>query len=381
MTAKNKKNSRIDSGMKSGIVGLLVNLFLVVIKLLAGFTVGSVSILADAINSLGDTVGALLTIIGFYISNKPADKEHPYGHQRAEYISGLIISIIIVVVGVEFFLNSIQKIMNPTSVESSHLVFIILMSSILIKIALSVYYQFLNKEMETKSIVLEALIKDSINDSLMTSVIIFSYFIEITFSWQIDGYIGAMIALYIVYSGISSIVEASDNLLGIRPSTDLIKEMKKVLDSYESILDYHDLLIHKYGPNNYFVTVDIEMDSRWTLLEAHEVIDEIEKEFKEKFNSTTVCHLDPIVLDNNKQNKIYRFIKETLKARDEHFHFHDLRVIDHRNKKEIHFDMVIPRHIKDSDEELVQFVEDALQKDYGDYKLKLKLDRYYLLDE
>ncbi|MDN6195861.1 MAG: cation diffusion facilitator family transporter [Atopostipes suicloacalis] len=381
MSVNVKDNSRVNIGMRTGIIGLLANLFLLLIKLFAGITAGSVSILADAMNSLGDTAGALLTIIGFYISDKPADNEHPYGHQRAEYISGLIISIIIMVIGFEFLMSSIEKIMDPVSVESSKLVFAILLFSVIIKLVLAIYYQVKNKKMQTKSTILKALIKDSLNDSLMTLVIIISYFFEIYFGQQIDGYIGAAIALYIIYSGIISIMEVANDLLGIRPSSELIQEMKEVLDSYDSIIDYHDLLIHKYGPTNSFVTVDIEMDSRWTLLEAHEVIDAIEEEFKEKFNSTTVCHLDPIVLDDDRQNEIYQLIKKSIKRRDEHFHFHDFRVINHENRKEINFDLVVPRNIKDSDEELLDFVREILHEEYGDYKIFLKFDRYYLLDE
>lgn len=380
MTAKEEYNLRINSGMKSGIAGLVTNLGLTIIKIFAGLTAGSVSILADAINSFGDMASAVLTIGGFYIANKPADKEHPYGHQRAEYISGLIISILIMLVGFQFFISSLEKIMHPTSVINSRLVFLILMISVLVKLALALYYRSLNKKIQSESIVLTALVKDSLNDALMTLVIIVSYFIEVRFGWQIDGYIGAGVALFIVYSGVMSIIAASNNLLGRRPSRELVLEMQKVLDSYDTILDYHDLLIHKYGPGNYFVTVDIEMDSRWTLLEAHKVIDEIEQEFKERFNSTTVCHLDPIVLDNDHHNEIYTFVKQTLKNRDEKFHFHDFRVIDYKNTKEIHFDLVIPKHIQDTDEELYQFLQAALAEKYGEYRLDLNFDRYYLLD-
>ena len=380
MSAQDEFDLRINTGMKSGVVGLLTNLLLTVIKIFAGVTAGSVSILADAINSFSDTASAMLTIFGFYIAKKPADKEHPYGHQRAEYISGLIISIIIMIVGIEFFISSIEKIMKPNSITSSPLVFIILMFSILVKIGLAIYYQSLNKQMEAESIVLTALVKDSVSDALMTSVIIVSYFIEVSLTWQIDGYIGAIIALFIVYGGFMSIVEASNNLLGMRPSNELVGEMRELLDSYEDILDYHDLLIHKYGPGNYFVTVDIEMDARWTLMEAHAVIDKIERDFKEQFNSTTVCHLDPIVMDNETHNEIYSFVKQTLKKRDEKFHFHDFRVIDYKKTKEIHFDLVIPRHLDDSDIELYHFLKKALAEKYGEYELDLKFDRYYLLD-
>lgn len=380
MTAKDEYDLRINNGMKSGIAGLVTNLVLSIIKVFAGLTAGSVSILADAINSFGDMASALLTIGGFYIANKPADKEHPYGHQRAEYISGLIISILIMLVGFQFLISSVDKIMYPTSVISSHLVFLILAISVLVKLVLALYYQSLNKKIRSESIVLTALVKDSLNDALMTSVIIVSYFIEVRFGWRLDGYIGAGVALFILYSGMMSIIAASNNLLGRRPSRELVLEMQEVLDSYDTILDYHDLLIHKYGPDNYFVTVDIEMDSRWTLLEAHQVIDEIEQEFKERFNSTTVCHLDPIVLDNDHHNEIYTFVKQTLKNRDEKFHFHDFRVIEYKHTKEIHFDLVIPKHIDDTDEELYLFLQEGLDKKYSGYHLDLNFDRYYLLD-
>lgn len=380
LSGNNEYGVRVQTGMKSGIVGLFTNLLLVFIKVFAGIKVGSVSILADAINSFGDSAGALLTIGGFYIANKPADEEHPYGHQRAEYISGLILSIIIIIVGVEFFMSSIEKIMNPTSVESSKIVFYILIVSILVKVALAFYYRFLNKKIKTGSVIIEALVKDSLNDALMTSVIILSYFAETQFGWYIDGFVGAAVAFIVILVGIQSIIESSNNLLGVRPNKELVKEMQKVLDSYDSIVDYHDLLIHKYGPDNYFVTVHIEMDARWSLLEAHAVIDQIEEEFQEKFNSSTVCHLDPIVLNNDKYNDIYMTVKQTLKKEDEKFNFHDFRVIEEQDKNQIHLDVVVPRHIQSTDDEIYQLLKDALKEKYSEFSLILKYDRNYLLD-
>lgn len=380
MSKKEECGIRTETGMKSGVVGLITNLLLVLIKVFAGITAGSVSILADAINSFGDSASALLTIAGFYIANKPADEEHPFGHQRAEYISGLIISIIIIIVGVEFFISSIEKIMNPTSVESSAIVFYILIVSIITKLILAFYYRFLNKKVKSGSVIIEALVKDSLNDALMTSVIILSYMVEIQFGWYIDGFVGAVVALLIILVGAQSILDASNDLLGVRPSKELVKEMQKVLDSYDSIVDYHDLLIHKYGPDNYFVTVHIEMDARWSLLEAHAVLDEIEEEFKEKFNSSTVCHLDPIVLNNDKYNDIYITVKQTLKNTDKKFNFHDFRVIEEENKKEIHLDLVVPRHIKSTDDEMYQLLKGALENDYAEFDLILKYDRNYLLE-
>lgn len=381
MENRNNHEIRVESGMRSGIIGVLANFVLALIKFIAGITAGSVSILADALNSVGDSASALLTVIGFYIASKPADREHPYGHERAEYISGLIIAIIILVVGFEFLMNSIDKILNPTSVENSRLVMILLLVSIFIKIILGIYYRSLNDNLPSKSGVIEALVKDSFNDAMMTSVIIISYLIEIEFGWYIDGYVGAVVALLILYSGIISIVDSSNDLIGTRPNQELIREMQEVLDSYDAIIGYHDLMVHKYGPHKLFVTVDIEIESSWTLIEAHKILDEIEKEFEEKFNSKTVCHLDPIVLDDDLQNAIYFFVKKTLKSYDSEFHFHDFRVIEEKMKKEIQFDVVVPTRINSSDESLYNILTSEIKNEFPEFEIIVNFDRHYILDE
>lgn len=379
LSKKNEQEKRVRSGIRSGLVGLITNIILAIIKVAAGLMAGSVSILADAVNSIGDSASGVLTIGGFYIANKPADKEHPYGHQRAEYISGLFIAIIILIVGLEFLSSSVQKILNPTSVVSSRLVLLLLFLSVLTKAGLAICYHNLDKKMTDQSNIVESLVKDSINDILMTSVIIISYFIEIQFGWYIDGYVGAGVALFIVYSGITSIIDSSNDLLGTRPDPELVHQMQEVLNGYDNIVGYHDLLIHKYGPNKIFVTVDIEIDSRWSLVEAHKVLDEIERDFEEKFNIKTVCHLDPIVLHDEEQNEIYSFIKKTLKSYDKDFHFHDFQVME--EEQEIHFDVVIPNSVEISDEELYNQIENDFKNRYKSYKLVIKFDHNYILEE
>src|SRR5690625_336136 len=226
--SKFEQEKRVKSGIQTGIVGLIVNLILLIIKLIAGITAGSVSILADAMNSLGDSASSLFTIGGFYVSNKPADREHPYGHQRAEYISGLFIAIIILIVGFQFLLQSIERILNPTSVYSSRLVLVLLVLSILMKLILGLYYQKRSNQFNQPSNTLIALMFDSYSDALMTLVIVVSYFIEIQFGCYIVVYVGAVIALLILYSGFRSILESSNDLIGTRPDTELIGRMQKV---------------------------------------------------------------------------------------------------------------------------------------------------------
>lgn len=377
----NEQNHRTRIGIGTGIVGLITNLVLVIIKLIAGLLAGSVSILADAMNSLGDSAGALLTIGGFYVANKPPDREHPYGHQRAEYISGLFTAIIILVVGFQFLISSIEKILNPIGVESSKIVLTLLIVSIVIKAGLGLYYYQKNKRMNGFSNAIEALTKDSIYDTLMNFVIIISYIIEIQFNWYIDGYIGALVALIILYGGITSIIESSNVLLGTRPHPKLVDEMQEILDSYNKLVGYHDLILHKYGPNKIFATVDIEIDASWGLIEAHRVIDSIEKEFYENFGIRLVGHLDPVELYDEEQNKIYTYIKKTLKSYEKNFHFHDLRIENKNDEKEIVFDVTVPDDVDKSDETLYKMISSDLSEKLNAYQIKIHFDRDYFLKE
>ncbi len=377
---QSEQDKRAKEGISSGVVGLLANIFLVIIKFIAGLTANSVSILADAMNSLGDSLSALLTIIGFYIASKPADREHPFGHQRAEYISGLFTAIIIIFVGFQFLLASAEKILNPTSVEQSSLVLILLVVSMLIKGALVLYYWYINKQFSTKSNAISALMKDSLYDMIINVVIIISYTVEIQYGWLVDGYIGLFVALMILYGGITIILESFDDLLGTRPHPELVQKMQDVLDSYDNLVGYHDLILHKYGPNSMFATVDIELDSRWDLIEAHNVIDSIEKEFKEKFDIVLVSHLDPVVLYDDEQNKIYKVVKQTLKSYDTTFHFHDFRVEEFDEHKEIFFDVVIPDSYNESNERLYdKIVQDVHDKIDQPLKINIEFDRNYVL--
>lgn len=379
--SKFEQERRTSEGIRTGMIGLLTNVFLTIIKLIAGFTAGSVSILADAMNSLGDSASSLLTIGGFYVARKPADREHPFGHQRAEYISGLFIAIIILIVGFQFFLQSIRRILNPESVLSSRLVIFLLVISIVVKVLLAFFYKKRSQQMETQSNAVVALMKDSYNDALMTLVIIISYFIEIQYSIYIDGYVGIVVALFILYSGLKSISDSSNDLLGARPDRELIARMQAVLDSFDGPIGYHDLIIHKYGPNKVFATVDIEIDSKWSLIQAHKVIDNIEYEFEKQFNIKLVCHLDPIVLDDDEQNEIYALIKKILKSYDSSFHFHDFRVKKFNEEKEIHFDVVVPDTVTETNIELQYKISSDIYREFNEYPVFIEFDRDYILDE
>lgn len=379
---QDEQQIRVKEGIRTGVFGLLTNIILVIIKLIAGFMGNSVSIMADAMNSLGDTFNSILTIMGFHIASKPADREHPYGHQRAEYLSGLFTAIIISFVGLQFLINSIQKIFKPEGVNRSTLVLALLILSILIKAGLAYFYYKKNKNMTTHSTAIETLMKDSLYDMFMNLVIIVSYIVEIQFGWLIDGFVGVFVAAIILRGGYDSIKDSSNDLLGTRPDPDLIHQMEEVLNSYDNLIGYHDLVLHKYGPNMFFATVDIEVDSSWDLLHAHQVMDTIEKEFKYKFAILLATHLDPIVLNDDNQNALYKAIKKTLKSYDENFHFHDFRVKGADTKTIIYFDVVVPDSIKLSNEELYQKItQDVYYKIGHEYNMHIEFDRDYVLSE
>ncbi len=376
---KNKEQEeRTKKGIQSGVLSLSINLLLTVIKIIAAFLSGSVSIMADAMNSLGDSASSLLTIGGFRFASKPADKEHPYGHQRAEYISGLIVSIIILYIGLEFLVSSVGRIVNPQPIAGTPLVIGLLILSIIGKAFLG--YALYHYQKDLTSTTIRALIKDSVYDIVMTSVVLISYFVETRTGLALDGWIGIAVALFIIYGGITSIRDAIDDLLGGRPHPNLIEEMKKILNSYEEVIGYHDLIVHKYGPHKSFATVDIEIDAAWSLINAHNLIDRIEKDFERKLNVRLVGHLDPIVLDSDEQNRIHYWIKTALENLDYNLRFHDFRVEEIYGVEAVSFDVVVPEGVEESNAELYEMITDELAHYISDHPIYIEFDRHYILD-
>lgn len=371
--ANNKEERRQRVGILSGRVGLVSNLFLFVIKLIAGLMSGSISIVTDAMNNLGDSASSVITLFGFKAASKPADKEHPFGHERSEYISGLIISIIIIYVGLQFLSSSFNQIMHPTPLNTSALVFVLLIVSIVIKVLQGQFYRKMAKEIQSNTLQNSA--QDSINDVYITTMVLVSSLVETWTGWQIDGYAGGLLSLFIIYSGIQAIRDSIDDLLGKRPSKVEIRQMKDLLDQYDNIVGYHDLLVHSYGPNQTFATIHIEIDDSWNLTRAHHLIDCIEEDFKHKLGVELVCHLDPIAIQNEHDTAIYRQVKAILK--DFNLKFHDFKV-EHQT---ILFDIVLPDNPQLTDDALFMQIEQKIHEQIGNYEVKIIFDRLDLLKE
>ena len=366
---------RTKKGIIAGILGLITNILLFVAKFAIGLFSGSVSIMADAINSLSDTASSILTLVGFKIAAKPADQEHPFGHERFEYISGLFVSIIITYVGFQFLDASIRKIFRPEHLVLTPIVFLVLIFSILLKLLQGRMYTRFSKTIQSEA--LKATAKDSYNDVFTTLAVLVSAGIERFTGWRIDGYVGFVLAGYIIFSGIMMLRDFVYELLGSRPTAEESKTMEKQLSSYKSILGFHDLLVHNYGPNKKFASVHIEVDDSLNLNEAHKIIDIIEKDFKKTLDVDLVCHLDPVAIHNEQYRKILKQLRQIIKELGEELRLHDLRII--RKGKELQFDIVVPQNFKLPDDVLEEKIRQAIEKKVGSFELDITFDHNYLL--
>lgn len=373
ITKNNPNKNRTSFGFLAGSLGLVSNGLLFIMKFLIGLFAQSVSIMADAINSLSDTASSVLTLVGFRIAAKPADKEHPYGHERFEYISGFMISIIITFVGFQFLISSVEKILDPSKIKLSPLVFIILVLSIVIKIWQSLMYK--KKAGEINSETLKATAQDSLNDVITTAAVLISAFIELFTGLHVDGWMGLLIALYILYSGLKMVKEFIDELLGSRPSAEEILVMEQHLNDVPEILGYHDLLVHSYGPKSQFATVHIEVDDTWSLNYAHDLINKIEKDFRENLKVELVCHLDPVAVKSPEYQQKWEIVKAAITALSLNLRVHDFRI----EKNQLSFDVVVPPNCPQSDLAIRQQLTEYLTAQLGEVTLEITFDHNYLL--
>lgn len=376
----NSTGSRSRVGVTTSVIGLLSNFVLFLIKLFAGILSGSVSIITDSMNNLGDSASSLLALFGFHLAAKPADKEHPYGHERFEYISGLLIAVIIIFVGFQFLLTSVEQILNPTSIDASSLVTVLLVVSIIAKLIQGRFYQIASNIINSNT--LESVAKDSFNDTWITILVLISATIESISGWYIDGYVGALLSLWIIYGGIQAILESFDDLLGSRPSDEELLQMKELLDQYDEIVGYHDLLVHNYGPNQTFATIHIEIDDSWNLVKSHRLIDQIEDDFANQLGVELVCHVDPIAIQSERDTAIQRQVKAIIKSINEELSFHDFQIELIDLQPTILFDLVVPSHFTQTNQELSDKITTKIHEKIGqNYTVSMVVDRHDLLEE
>ncbi|WP_027636393.1 cation diffusion facilitator family transporter [Clostridium butyricum] len=368
---------RNSYGFLGGIIGILVNVVLFTIKLSVGLITSSISITADAFNNLSDAASSIITILGFKLSSMPADKEHPFGHGRIEYISALIVAFMVMLVGVQFIKSSFQKIINPDIVVFELIPFILLLVSILLKVWLSRFNKHIGNTINSSA--LKAASVDALGDVFTSSCVAISFLAAKFTSIPIDGYMGMGVALFIVYSGFNLVKETLNPLLGEAPDPELVNAINEKVMSYDNILGTHDLIIHNYGPGRCMCSIHAEIPSDISLVKIHEIIDKAERDISTELNIYLVIHIDPICIIEGEVKEIYDYIQDYLNNFEYVDSIHDFRVIGEGEYKNIIFDVVIDtsKKISLSDGEIKSNINDHVQKVHPDYRTLITVDKHY----
>ena len=366
-------------GKWSGLVGIFCNVLLSVLKFVIGTITHSIAITADAFNNLSDVASSVVTLAGFKMAYKPADKEHPFGHGRMEYLAGLLVSLMILLVGLELGKTSIGKILHPEAVDFSLVSVAILAASILVKLWMYAYNRHYGALIHSS--VMEATAADSLSDVLGTGGVLLSTIISPLIHFNLDGYMGVLVAAFILFTGISLIRSALDELLGKAPDPDIVKEIIARIRKYDGVLGVHDLIVHDYGPNRLFVSVHVEVDYRRDIFESHDMIDNIEKEIKEEMGIETVVHMDPIRTDDELTNALREMLRKVLKQIDPVLSFHDFRVVPGTTHTNLIFDVVVPFDSAYDDETLMKLITDGIHAYRKDCYAVITFDRAYTSEE
>ncbi len=352
--------TRSSVGTLSGVVGIVCNIFLFALKLMIGTVSGSVSITADAMNNLSDATSSIVTLVGFQLAKRPADEDHPYGHARYEYLSGLAVAAMIVVIGFELAKTSVEKILNPASVELSAYACIALVGSVVVKLWLSLFNRKLGKGINSSALL--ATSADSRNDAIATSAVLLAGVIEIVSGLCIDGYMGLAVALFILYSGVTMAKDTISPLLGENASPELKEQIISVMSIYPEVLGYHDLMVHDYGPGQRFASIHVEMDHKADPLYCHELIDNLERICLERHNINLVIHYDPIVTGDAELERLKDIVLVLLKEQDSRISIHDFRMVRGDKNTNLIFDIALPSEFMSRKKEVKHNLDVELNK-------------------
>ena len=357
-----KMNTRIRSavGSLSGAVGIICNLLLFAGKLLVGTLAGSVSITADAMNNLSDASSAIVTLLGFRLGRMPADREHPYGHARFEYLSGLGVAVMIIVIGFELAKSSVQSILDPVAVAFTPLTLAVLVGSTLVKLWLMLFYRKLGKMIDSSTLM--AASADSRNDVLATSAVLIAGLVESWFNIRVDGFMGLAVALFILWSGWNLAKETISPLLGENAGPELRELILDYVSAQPKVLGCHDLMVHDYGPGQRFASLHVEMDMREDPLYCHELIDDMERECLRNHNIHLVIHYDPVVTDDPELNARKEQVTSILASHDPRLKIHDFRMVKGFSLTNLVFDVTLPLDLRGQEKEIQKLVEDQLNE-------------------
>lgn len=359
---ENKENPKVRSlvGRLSGIVGIACNLILFAGKLAVGLLAGAMSITADAMNNLSDAASSIVTLIGFRLAERPADEDHPYGHARYEYLSGLAVAALIIVIGFELAKGSVEKIFNPQPVEFSLVTALVLVGSILVKLWLAAFNRRLGKHIDSQTLLATA--ADSRNDVISTTAVLAAGLVERFSGWQVDGFMGLGVALFILYSGAMLAKETISPLLGESASPELRKLIVDTVFSDERVLGYHDLMVHDYGPGQRFASLHVEMDQRDDPLLCHEIIDNLERACYQQHNVHLVIHYDPVVVGDEELDEMRQIVSQVLSQQDSRLTLHDFRMVRGKGHTNLIFDVALPFDLRGQEKQLKKGLDKALSQ-------------------
>ena len=363
-----------------GLLGILSNFLLFVIKLSVGLITSSIAIMADAFNNLSDAGSSIITIVGFKLSDKPADAEHPFGHGRIEYISALIVSFMVMLVGFQFVKSSLERIFNPIDIKFETIPFILLLISIFIKLWLSRFNKFVGNKIDSSA--LKAASADALGDVFTSSCVVISYLAAKFTSFPIDGYLGTLVALFILYSGFSLTKETLNPLLGEAPDPELVQKIQDMVLSYDNITGVHDLIIHNYGPCRCMASIHAEVPCDISIMEIHEIIDTAEREISEKLKIYLVIHMDPIAMEDEEVKKDFNMVCDIIEKDERIKSIHDFRVVGQGEVKNLLFDVVIDSEkmfkTMTKHETLINDINKAVKEIHPKYNCIITIDNDYL---
>lgn len=363
-------------GILGSTVGIFLNILLFGFKYFAGIVSSSVAVTADAFNNLSDAGSSIITLVGFKFTGLSPDNEHPFGHGRIEYISGLIVSMAIILMGFELFATSVVKIINPEDVDTSTVAFVILFISVIVKIYMAFYNVSIGKKINSAAMKATAI--DSLSDSVATSVVFISMLIMKFTGYNIDGYAGAAVAVFILFAGYGAAKDTISPLLGMKPSKETVDTINEIIMSHDGILGIHDLIVHDYGPGRMMISLHAEVPGDKNIYEIHNLIDHIENDLNDKFNCECVIHMDPVDVNDRRTQEMKNKVEEVVKSINADLSIHDLRIIPCKNYNNLVFDMIVPPKYHNEDILIKEQVCKQIEEKYPEYQAVIKIDKSYI---
>lgn len=364
-------------GVLASIAGIFSNIVLFIIKIIVGLLANSIAICADAVNNLSDSCSSVITFIGFKMSERPADTEHPYGHARIEYITGLIVSFIVTIIGAQFMINSTKKIITPEQSDYSLVTIIMLITAIAIKIGQFGMYRRVSRMINSVS--LKAASIDSLTDCAATAGVLIGIVISKITGLNIDGWLGMAVSLFIIYSGLMLIIQTANPLLGNPPDKKLVDVLSNKILNYDGVAGIHDLILHNYGAGICYATVHVEVSSESDILDMHDLINNIELDIEHDMEIHLVIHLDPIVLNDERVNKLHGEVNDIIQSISPQISMHDFRVIFGNNHNTLLFDISVPTTYQMKDKDLCCYISDKIKESDPVNNTVITVDRNYSL--